>query len=289
MAVEAIYQRMDDAEKIIVKQIGRKKTIVINGTAIGNRRDIVSNIPCVVFCHDDIGFVSGTPEMQRWFFNQTLTLVDRDYLDLLRMYNRILRSRNAALKAGRTEILDALDHQLLEAGIPVTHRRRDLSSRFSDVLGEQFAEVFESDERLRMEYRSSWPEDSPQDEVSHRRDMDIRLATTTAGPHRDRFIFRLGDSLLTNVASTGQLRLVSLILRVVQAQLIGEGARNRPVLLLDDVLLELDPRRRARFIAVLPEYEQAFFTFLPGEQYAPFRDGTAKIYDVEGGSIRAQS
>ncbi|MFW6312742.1 MAG: DNA replication/repair protein RecF, partial [Spirochaetota bacterium] len=58
-----------------------------------------------------------------------------------------------------------------------------------------------------------------------------------------------------------------------------------PVLLLDDVLLELDPARRGRFVEALPDYEQAFFTFLPDEQYARFRQDTTKIYRVQSGEI----
>jgi len=103
--------------------------------------------------------------------------------------------------------------------------------------------------------------------------------------HRRRSPFRLDGRLLTEVASTGQLRLVSLILRVAQAQLLSRVTGRLPVLLLDDVLLELDPGRRARFVEALPEYEQAFFTFLPDEQYARFRQDTTRVYRVESGEI----
>ena len=95
----------------------------------------------------------------------------------------------------------------------------------------------------------------------------------------------LDGTPLTEVASTGQLRLVSLILRVTQAHLLATETGRAPVLLLDDVLLELDPARRARFLDALPEYEQAFFTFLPDEQYARLRKEGTKTYTVEAGVI----
>ena len=289
LAVEAGFHRKGETQRIFVKQAGRKKTIELNGKPVSDRKEIISNVPCIVFCHDDIGFVTGAPEMQRWFMNQTLSLVDRDYLDALRLYNRVLRSRNAALRSGQFVLLDVLDQQLAETGIPIVNRRRDMNTRFSEVLGELFGTVFGSRETLRLTYRASWRADAPHSEIRNRRDNDLRMVTTTSGPHRDRFVYEFGDSLLTNTASTGQLRLVSLILRVAQAQFVRQATGSLPVLLLDDVLLELDPMRRARFMEALPEYEQAFFTFLPDEQYARFRGDSTLTYRVEGGKLSAQS
>ncbi len=164
-----------------------------------------------------------------------------------------------------------------------------MNSRFSEVLGELFRTVFGSHEKLCLTYRASWRSDAPHSEIRDRRDNDLRMATTTSGPHRDRFVYEFGDSLLTNTASTGQLRLVSLILRVAQAQFVRQATSSPPVLLLDDVLLELDPTRRARFMEALPDYEQAFFTFLPDEQYARFTGNSTLTYRVDGGKLSAQS
>ena len=288
LAVEAVARRAEETHRVVIKQVGRKKSFELNGKVITDRKDIVSNIPCIVFCHDDIGFVTGAPETQRWFMNQTLSLVDRDYLDVLRLYNRVLRSRNAALKSGRLELLDTLDQQLVEAGIPVMIRRHEIAGRFSLLLSQLFATVFAGDLDLKLIYRPSWRSETPNQEVRSRRENDIRMSTTTSGPHRDRFIYRYGESLLTDVASTGQLRLVSLILRVAQAQFVTDATGEKPVLLLDDVLLELDPARRARFVNALPDYEQAFFTFLPDEQYARFRSDSTCTYHVSAGTLSAR-
>jgi DNA replication and repair protein RecF len=62
-----------------------------------------------------------------------------------------------------------------------------------------------------------------------------------------------------------------------------------PVLLLDDVLLELDGKKRQRFIAVIPDYEQAFFTFLPEEPFNRYQKKDAIIYDVEKGTLTKRS
>ncbi|MFW5690092.1 MAG: DNA replication/repair protein RecF [Spirochaetota bacterium] len=314
MAVEGRFQADAQTHSVLVKQIGRTKQIELDGSTITDRQEIVSNVPCIVFCHDDIAFVTGGPDMQRWFMNQTQSLLEPSYILELRRYNRVLKARNAALKDSRMDLLDVLDRQLVETGLPLLLRRSELTRRFNETLAETFARVFASDRTLELSYRPSWnePEDSAaaataldeppraipadhdayareiQEQLARSRRRDLDLRTSTRGPHRDRFPFRLDDRTLTDIASTGQLRLVSLTLRVVQAQLLGRVTGREPILLLDDVLLELDPARRARFVDSLPDYEQAFFTFLPDEQYARFRRDTTRTYHVERGVISTE-
>ena len=78
---------------------------------------------------------------------------------------------------------------------------------------------------------------------------------------------------------------MSLVLRVAQAKFFSERTGREPLLLLDDVLLELDAAKRRRFVAMLPQYEQAFFTFLPDERYEKYVCGSTMIYNVEKGSL----
>lgn len=314
MAVEGRFETDGEPRTVVVKQIGRTKQIELDGASVSDRKEIVPNIPCIVFCHDDIAFVTGGPDMQRWFMNQTQSLLEPSYITELRRYSRVLKARNAALKDARTDLVDVLDAQLVEAGLPLQLRRADLAGRFNDALVNVFSEVFGEDRTLELSYRPSWndpeglsdadvlpaepdeppravPADSPayaasiRDQLARARDRDLDMRTSTRGPHRDRFPFRLDGRLLTDVASTGQLRLVSLILRVAQAQLLSRVTGRLPVLLLDDVLLELDPLRRGRFVETLPDYEQAFFTFLPDEQYARFRRDSTRMYSVRAGEI----
>jgi DNA replication and repair protein RecF len=72
---------------------------------------------------------------------------------------------------------------------------------------------------------------------------------------------------------------------VAQAQFFAGQTSRKAVLLLDDVLLELDPLRRARFLEVLPAYEQAFFTFLPDEHFTRFRKAGTLLYRVSNGAV----
>ena len=104
-----------------------------------------------------------------------------------------------------------------------------------------------------------------------------------SGPHRDRINFVRDNKLFIPTASTGQCRLVSLLLRVAQAVYFTRVTGLKPVLLMDDVLLELDPDKRTKVTALLPEYDQLFCTFLPGEPYERYMYDTTKVYKIKSG------
>jgi len=92
----------------------------------------------------------------------------------------------------------------------------------------------------------------------------------------------------SHVASTGQIRLCSLILRVAQANFFSSKTGKQPVLLLDDVLLELDSSKREKFIKELPSVEQAFYTFLPDEQFRKYCSADTLVYRVVGGEFQRE-
>jgi DNA replication and repair protein RecF len=118
---------------------------------------------------------------------------------------------------------------------------------------------------------------------------DLAMRTTTSGVHRDKFMFLRNSGDFSDSASTGQFRLMSLLMRLCQASLIGRLCGRQPVLLLDDVLLELDFEKRKRFFLALPPHEQAFFTFLPDEQVGEYADGSALRYFTECGRFHEKS
>jgi DNA replication and repair protein RecF len=288
----------------------REKSIELDGKRVQDRKQLIAHIPAIVFSHDDIYFVNGPPERRRWFFNQTMSLFDPMFIDTLRDYSKILKMRNLALKEQRTDLIPVYDQQLAAAGIEIQRRRAAVVREFNRVVAPIFAEVSTISEPLSIEYRPSWPQgggasaadpgeardssspglDRICEYLAEKREQDLLYGTTSSGPHRDRFVFRLAGGDFARIASTGQLRLMSLILRIGQCRYFSQKTGRRPILLLDDVLLELDGERRRRFLAQLPEYEQAFFTFLPDEKYldlAQAGDGPDDLVDSADAEKRA--
>ena len=276
---------------IITYKDGEKK-ITLDGKRIEDRKELLSVAPNIIFCHEDMEFVSGSPERRRWFFDQTRSLWDHLYLDDLRKYRHVLKSRNALLRntAAGSEtglMLDVLDPQMARYGLDLSVKRRETAEEFSLVFEPLYREIT-GITGIRVKYIPSWKQENF-DEITaflfEKRETDISMGISHSGPHRDRYLFTRDGQEFTAKASTGQRRLLALLLRIAQAKVFSERTGKKPVLLLDDVLLELDGEKRRKFLSVMPEYEQAFYTFLPVEPYQNYRKSDTVVYRMESGRV----
>ncbi len=265
-----------------------RRSVILDGKAVQDRKQLIYNIPCIVFSHDDIAFVRGGPESRRLFFDQTMSMYNPLFFDDSRRYRQVLRQRNQAIKEGRGELLGIYDQQLAGYGLAIQAERTRTVARFNQIFPNLYRSVSAEDVELKVSYAPSWKKCQSEEEVvaylgSHR-DRDRIMSTTTSGIHRDRFIITADGLPFNQIGSTGQLRLSSLILRSAQMAFYQVMTGNKPLILVDDVLLELDHGKRERFLQHLEPYTQALFTFLPGEHYGPTLQGAdTLIYTVQGG------
>ena len=272
----------------------KKKSIEKNGKKIHDRKELVNTIPCVVFCHGDMEFATGDPECRRFCIDQTLTMYDSVYLDDLRNYKKILKTRNLILKENKYELLDVYDLQLVQRGLEIQKKRKKTVFQINEIFGKLYEEI-SGIEGVSVKYIPSWKEIDcdygkrlPSQEellelLKEKKDQDKILETTFYGPHKDKIIFVKDNKNFIQTASTGQCRLISLLLRVTQSVYYKRVTNIKPVLLMDDVMLELDPKKREKFTSMIPEYEQLFCTFLPGEPYENYKKSTTKVYKIENG------
>ncbi len=292
-------------DSISIRFDGQIKDIRLNGKALKDRKELVFHNPAVVFCHEDFSFASGDPERRRFFFDQCAGMLYPSYIDSLRSYKRILKQRNAALKESAHDLLDVLDPQLVRFGLALMEERQKLHRRFQAEFPRLYEYVSRLGRPVELAYFPSWQKGMEFDDLvtllGSRRESEIFYGTTRSGPHRDRWDFTSQEGSFTDRASTGQLRLLSLILRIIQASAVasgedhddygGERKSRWPILLLDDVLLELDVGKRRRFLELLPppgQGAQAFFTFLPEEPWTEYENGDTIVYRVHNGRFENQ-
>jgi DNA replication and repair protein RecF len=300
--LKATWSEMDSPaeEQISLKysKEGRKE-VRLNEKVLSDRKELVAHNPAVVFCHEDLAFAAGVPEERRFFFDQCAGMLWLEYIDLLRFYRRVLKQRNVALKTDTFSILDTLDEQLARYGCEIMATRKKLSLLFARRFPESYERVSQLGTEIAIQYMPSWPEGASASEIiellAQQRPRDIEATTSLSGPHRDRWVFTREGRNFSSFASTGQLRLASLILRIVQvhlyAELSGGEVPRFPVLLLDDVLLELDVAKRRRFFSLLPDKgsgAQAVFTFLPEEPWHEYADETTMVYRVSNGRFSCE-
>jgi DNA replication and repair protein RecF len=267
-----------------------KKRIEKNAKKIVDRKELINTIPCVLYCHEDLEFVNGEPERRRFFVDQTLSMHDVLFIDISRQYKKALKSRNFVLKAQQIDMLDAYNVQLAKFGVEIQRKRKNVIFSFNRIFSPLYEEVTGIDD-VHLVYAPSWKEEDGMhiteadalEQLEEKRALDLQLCTTMCGPHRDKIGFvRKGKPFIPS-ASTGQRRLAAILLRSAQAIFYKNVCDKKPVLLMDDVLLELDPEKRQRVTALLPEYDQLFCTFLTGEPYENYQTSGTKVYKIMSG------
>lgn len=276
-------------EKIQILFSNGKRKITIDDKEIIDRRNLIYDFPCIVFSHDDILFVKGEPENRRRFFDQMMSLYSPFFFDSLRSYRGILLQRNAAVKQKNKDIICLYDNRLASFGLELMKERAEAVYGFNSIFPELFKRISNTDMNITVKYQPSWNAMENIDEIISYLDdnveRDIILSTTTSGPHRDRFTVMCDGIPFSSIGSTGQIRLASILFRIAEARYFSEKTGINPMLLIDDVLLELDSDKRAAVLESLPEYSQAFYTFLPNESYFSGKKENALSYKTVKGEF----
>ena len=276
-------------ESISISFLDGRRRIAVDGKEIGDRKDLLYRFPCIVFSHDDILFVKGEPENRRRFFDQMMSLYSPFFLDSLRSYRAVLMQRNAAIRKGDRLIAQLYDSRLASYGLERMTERAEAVYGFNSICPDLFRRISGTDMEVSVKYQPSWGafENAAEIEsyLSGSIERDFALSTTSSGIHRDRFTVMCDGSPFASTGSTGQIRLASIIFRIAEAMYFSEKTGRKPMLLIDDVLLELDSAKRGDVLSSLPGYSQAFYTFLPNERYFSGSRSDGISYRVENGGF----
>ena len=237
----------------------------------GDRRHLVDDSPATaehdglrpplaIFLPDRLALVKGPPAVRRTHLDRLCAALWPGRAELRRRYGRALAQRNALLgriRAGTAPLdsLGAWEQELASAGLDLIATRREAV----DLLASEFAEAaadlcLPGAAALRYLPRScaSEPEELAA-ELRERRAADLARGYTAHGPHLDELAVSLGGRSLRRYGSQGEQRTAVLALLFAERRALLEAGRRPPLMLLDDVMSELDARRRAALATRLAE------------------------------------
>ena len=290
-SIRALYKESDNIShtiSIIIQD--KKKDIQKNFKKIKNSKELISTIPCILFHGDDIEFAVGTPSRKRFFIDQSVSLCNSDFIEDLVKYSKVLKSRNIILEQKKASLLDSIDEIFASLALLITNERKNIVEEYAKHFSLIYEEI-SGISGVEIVYRPSIKVESEEDLLillAEKRQNDLIDRISSIGPHRDRIHFIKDKKPFTERASNGQRRLISLVLRMIQAKIYSEKTGRKPIFLMDDILLELDPEKRQKFMELLPPYEQLFCTFLPGEPYKNYRKTETKVFFVEDGRFSVE-
>jgi DNA replication and repair protein RecF len=248
----------------------QKKEILIDGKKIQKFSDMMGCLRCVIFSPEDLGLIREGPSVRRRYLDMMISQVSRRYFVALQQYRTGLDQRNAILKNLRTNsyagkaMLGVFEEAMAEPAAEIIRERRRVVSLLSEIAKETYCRISGTEEQLRISYHSSVKEEENIAEticrlLQENREDDIRLGMTSVGPHRDDLILSLDRNLMKQFASQGQVRTAALSMKLSQMKILKDDCGDDPILLLDDVMSELDRKRRTSLINEIRSF-QTFIT-----------------------------
>jgi DNA replication and repair protein RecF len=236
----------------------RERSLTLDGRPVRKLTDYLGVFRTVVFCTEDLQLVKGTARSRRRFLDLLLAQTYPSYLPLRQRYTQALRSRNALLKQPALDdaALESFSRELVDTGTEIIRLRQALTPKFMPMARAAYAGISGQAEELRLEYQPSVKADFTV-ELAQSRTRERVYRSTLIGPHRDELQLLLDQRSAAQFGSEGQKRSLAIALKMAQAEYIAALYGPPPVLLIDDIMGELDVKRRSGLMPLLERAHQS--------------------------------
>jgi len=265
-----------------------QRRLTVNGEVIRRASDYFGILRAVVFCTEDIFLVKGPAGIRRRFLDLLLAQTHPEYLVYRQRYAEAVRARNALLRSEQLDstALAGFTEEMVRYGSRILQARAELVKTLRPLIQRAYAGLSEA-EKVDLAYRPGVKEDF-RSELEAALERDRRDGVTHVGPHRDDVLLLLDGKPAARFGSEGQKRSLSIALRIAQVEYLTEVHGVPPVLLLDDIMGELDPNRRAGIGRLLDrclqERGQAFLTTTE-DRWSNILAEKAIRWRVKGGTL----
>jgi len=232
----------------------RERKLALDGQPVKRLADYFGSLRTVVFCTEDLQLVKGTGRSRRRFLDLLLAQTQPGYLALLQRYMSAVRNRNALLKQRVLDesSLESFSAELVKLGNEIIRARRELVPKFSPLVRLAYRRIANDAEELRIEYQPSVKNDFAV-ELAQSRAREKSFRATLVGPHRDDLQLLQNEKSAAQFGSEGQKRTLAIALKIAQAEFLAGIHGSPPILLIDDVMGELDVKRRSGFLPLLDQ------------------------------------
>jgi DNA replication and repair protein RecF len=267
-----------------------ERKLALDGQPVKKLTDYLGVLRTVVFCTEDLQLVKGAARARRRFLDLLLAQTQPAYLPLLQRYMRAVRARNALLKQRAVDeaALDSFSRELVRLGDEVIGARRELAPKFSPLARLAYRRISNDAEELRIEYQPSVKKDFAV-ELAQSRNRERSYRSTLVGPHRDDLQLLLNEKSAAQFGSEGQKRTLAIALKMAQAEFLAGIHGSPPILLIDDVMGELDVKRRGGFLPLLESARktggQVFMTATE-ENWPRELGGDLQRWEVRAGALQ---
>ena len=271
----------------------KSKGIAINGIPIRKVSELYGIVNIIFFSPEDLNIIKSGPLARRRFIDMELCQLDKIYVDNLIKYNKTLEQRNKLLKdiyfnPTLEDTLEIWDRNLVNYGLEIIKRRRLFIEKLNSIIEDIHYKLSGNKEHLIISYEESVKEDDFYKCLSDNLQKDKKNKMTSCGPHRDDISFLIGDVDIRKYGSQGQQRTTALSLKLAEIELVKQSIGDKPVLLLDDVLSELDSNRQNYLLNSINEV-QTIITCTGLDEFINNRFNINRIFKVTEGHVKKEN
>lgn len=263
----ALVKGIIDNKVYFIELSNSLKKVFIDNKKINKISDYISKVNIILFNPLDTKILTDSPNARRKMLNIEISQINKEYVNLLSTYNRILKHRNAYLKQlylnGNASIdyLNILTTKLIDLGINIYNIRKDYIEQINNNLTNIYKEIFDYGE-LKIKYISTFNKDKEELLQIFQKNYkkEITYGKTIFGIHHDDIHFILDGYNIKEYGSIGQQKNSIISFKLAELPLIKEKNGTYPILILDDLFSELDNKKINNIIKMLNKEVQTFIT-----------------------------
>ena len=263
----ALVKGIIDNKVYFIELSNSLKKVFIDNKKINRISDYISKVNIILFNPLDTKILTDSPNARRKMLNIEISQINKEYVNLLSTYNRILKNRNEYLKElylnGNASIdyLNILTTKLIDLGINIYNIRKDYIEQINNNLTNIYKEIFDYGE-LKIKYISTFNKDKEELLQIFQKNYkkEITYGKTIFGIHHDDIHFILDGNNIKEYGSIGQQKNSIISFKLAELPLIKEKNGAYPILILDDLFSELDNKKINNIIKMLNKEVQTFIT-----------------------------
>ena len=276
------------------------RELSVNGVSGIRPSEHIGTIKTVVFSPDDLSLIKDGPARRRRFLNLAISQMRPAYIRALAEHNKIIETKRRILKMedGREayfDYLDVLNEKLASVYAYILSERGAFLKKAAEIVKRTGFQISGGSEEISLSYSHASSVERTDDEenakrlllhLTARKEAELSSRSCLIGAHRDDFEVFINGKSARDFASQGQIRSCVLALKVAEHEILENDSGEKPILLLDDVLSELDPHRRSFLINDI-DRGQTIITGCDPSMFSELIHG--KIFTVAGGAINGEN
>lgn len=228
-------------------------------------KDFIGRINCVLFEPNDITLFKDSPKKRRRLLDMELSKISKEYLSDSYVYYKILKEKNNLLKKAKIDkiLLETLNDSLIEPMYRIIKKRNEFITFINERINDYYHKLTNQNHKIKIKYECCINEISKleiKNKLIKTIEKDLMYKSAYLGIHKEDIKFIFENQEISELASQGQRRMVMIAFKMSLIAYISEILKEKPILLLDDILSELDEFNQSRLFKTIEDDVQTIIT-----------------------------